>query len=73
MSKTKGMIWFALDANTGLLHNVGLHEDWEAANTAAEEQFQLDCVWLIDEYDAKRWADYVNSEINHQNILDLGH
>ena len=53
--------WFVLNSD-GLIYKLKeQHIDWESANNEAEST--LDPIWLIDEYEAKNWAEFIMEEL----------
>jgi hypothetical protein len=58
----EGVLYFALNANDGLLYNLGKHEDFNSASALADEK-KLDAIWLVDVDEAKRWADFINDQL----------
>lgn len=55
------MIYFALRTD-GLIHNLGDHGDFEAADCTAQDM-QIDPIWIFYENDARTWADYITTEL----------
>jgi hypothetical protein len=62
-SRGNSMIYFALNPD-GLLYNLGDHGDFEAANDTADNM-HLDAIWLLDEFEAQNWAEFIISEIKN--------
>ena len=58
----EGVLYFALNANDGLLYNLGKHEDFNSASALADEK-KLDAIWLVDVNEAKQWADFINDQL----------
>lgn len=65
-----GMLWFGLDGSTGQLVNLGFHHDFESASNYADDH-KIDAVWLLDEYDAKAWANWILDVIKMQDLKDI--
>ena len=55
------MIYFALNSD-GLIYNLGDHGDWESADETAHDMM-LEPIWMIDEYEAVNWADFIQTSI----------
>ena len=58
----EGVLYFALNANDGLLYNLGKHEDFNGASAMADLE-NLDAIWLVDVHEAKQWADFINDQL----------
>ena len=55
------MIYFALNSD-GLIYNLGDHGDCESADETAHDMM-LEPIWMIDEYEAVNWADFIQTSI----------
>ena len=60
-SRGNSMIYFALNPD-GLLCNLGDHGDFDAADATASD-LKIDAIWLLDEFEAQNWAEFIISEI----------
>lgn len=56
------MIYFAITED-GDIHNLGDHEDYDAADCTAQDM-QMNAHYIADEHQAASWANFILAELN---------